>query len=123
MWKKIIKDYWWEFSLIKIKELWKSGQASWVVGFIIYGVYTCNRMGIQKGMVSYGFGILPFFFQLLSGQLHSIKMPKILRHHQNVWWRSCPRRHTPSLFCLTIFYLVWMLGARVSTKWCLHPCG
>ena len=45
------------------------------------------------------------------------------RHHQNVWWRSCPRRHTPSLFCLTIFYLVWMLGARVSTKWRLHPCG
>ena len=72
-----MKDYWWDFSLIKIKELWKSGQASWVVGFIIYGVYTCNRMGIQKGMVSYGFGILPFFFQLLSGQLHSIKMPKI----------------------------------------------
>lgn len=77
MWKKIMKDYWWEFSLIKIKELWKSGQVYWVAGFIIFAASLCNSIGFPKGMVLYGLGVLPFFFQLLSGQLHSIKMPKI----------------------------------------------
>ena len=51
------------------------------------------------------------------------KMPRYLRHHQNVWAGSCLWQHTYPLFCLTTLHLVYKSGARVSTEWCMHPCG